>query len=78
MTKNGYSFKFNIKNMDVMDIEIINMNGQTVMKQLYYPSTTGAQSAQFNIQHLIPGAYMLRVKQNNKVSGVQKLLINHL
>ncbi len=69
------NIKFIAQEIGEMNIEIVNMHGQTVFNQLYYPYNVGDQSIHYNIQNLIPGIYMLRIKQNAKVIGVQKLLV---
>ena len=65
------------KEMARIDIQIVDMLGKTVFASGYSPVSEGEQSIQFAIPGVAPGYYFLRLIQDRKVIGIQKLIIQN-
>lgn len=75
--KEYLNINLTIQNVNRIDIEIIDLPGQTVFQSAYSPGFTGAQTIQLNIPKVSPGYYILKLKKNGQVFSTRKLIITN-
>ena len=60
-----------------IELEIVDLLGRQVYSFDYLPQSEGVQSIEMNISKLAFGQYFLKVKQNEQVVGLQKIVISN-
>jgi hypothetical protein len=73
--KDQLNVRLTTKEIDRLSFEITNLLGKKVFTSEYEPFSTGDQAIQFAIPNVAPGYYILKIKQNQQVIGIQKLII---
>jgi hypothetical protein len=63
------------KDISRIDCEIVDLLGKRIFSGYYSPISTGDQSFHFAIPGVAPGYYILKIKQDHQVIGIQKLVI---
>jgi len=64
-----------IKDTNKIDIEILDLLGKKVYSSEYSPVSKGNKTIQVNMPNLAMGYYILKMKQNEQIIGMQKLAI---
>ena len=64
------------KDMNMPFIKISNLMGQTVFQQKMDNIQKGESNIELNVSHMNAGLYILQLWENQKIIGIQKLVIN--
>jgi hypothetical protein len=75
--KDQVNIELNTKDNHQIDIEIVDLLGKRVFESSYLPGTSGIQTFQLHVPAVAPGYYLLKLKQNQQVIGLQKLVIRN-
>jgi len=71
------NLELEVKDLNKIDLEIIDLLGKRVLHSKYSPISKGKQAFQLNIPKVKPGYYILKVRQKEQIINVQKLVINN-